>query len=116
MNNILINLFGSNAKIMQFFCKSTLDECLSLIDEKYGHWQNFVNIHMTNLANGCTCKTINDTLCNVCYKLSVDQDVYNLSKIRTNYPEDFTNAMQVEYDTIIIECNRRQINMNSFSM
>ena len=114
MNIMLLNLFGSNAKIMQFFCKTTLDECLTVIDEKYGHWQNFINIHMSNLANGCTCKSINDKLCNACYKYLVEQDVYNLRNIREKYPEDFTNAMQMEYDEIVRECNKRQININSF--
>ena len=114
MNNVLLNLFGSNDNILRFFCKPTLDECLTVIDEKYGHWQNFVNIHMSNIANGCTCNTINDIPCNTCYKFLVEQDVCNLRNLRNFYPEEFTNAMQVKYDVIVRECNMRQINMNSF--
>ena len=110
MEDILLVIFGSNAKILQFFGKDTLEECRVLLNEKYEGWERFVNIHLYNLENGCTCESINQ-ICNTCYKISVYQDYCWYTNTKA---ENLTNDMRNMYNEIVTECNRREINMNSF--
>ena len=110
MEDILLDLFGNNAEILHFFGRSTLEECINHICEKYENVQNFAQDRKDNLESGCSCKTIND-FCNACYKISVYQD---FCLYKNTSAENLTNEIRIRYDEIVRECNKRQINMNSF--
>ena len=117
MNIILKELCGSNSNILQFFGENTHDECLQSINEKFGSFQHFVKVRSHSISYGCTCNYVHELLkfdCNPCYKYLVEQDVINLRNMRDFYPEDFTIEMRAEYDAIVKECNRREIDMNVF--
>ena len=107
-----LELFGSYDNIFKFFDKNTIDECVDCICEKYENVHHFAQERAYNIEYGCSCETIND-FCNACYKISVYQEV---CRCKNTKAEDLPNEMRVIYDAIITECNKRQINMNSFMM
>lgn len=119
MNYVLSDMFGGNEGLLHFFGQNNHADVILVIEAHFGHWQNFVNTFGQKKCLGCTCHSFQDMMnsgCNVCYKYLVEQNVVNLRNMRDFYPESYTKEMQDEYNAIVRECNRREINMNAFVM
>ena len=119
MNIELSKIFGGNAGLLGFFGQINHADVILVIEANFGHWQNFVNTFAHKKALGCTCHSFQDMMnsdCNACYIYLVEQDVCNLRNMRDFYPESYTKEMRDDYNAIVKECNRREINMNVFVM